>query len=221
MKEQGSGVRGWASGTASKWGLLVIFTAASLGGTAAKSEEGSLGITVRVYDYAGVSHEMLAAAEEEVGRILAAAGIGAGWLDCTVRQGTNPGDAVCGRPFGPTDLILRILPKAMAYQLPFRNVTLGFAALTEEGGHGFVAGILYHKVESLAKEAQLDRYHILAHGIAHEIGHLLMRTLKHSGTGLMRAHWGPEELELARRGLLPFTPQEAARLRAEVRAMRG
>jgi hypothetical protein len=34
----------------------------------------------------------------------------------------------------------------------------------------------------------------------------------------MRANWGSEELELARGGLLPFTPQEAARLRDEVRA---
>jgi hypothetical protein len=192
-----------------------------LAGTAAKPEEGNLGITVRVYDYAGVSQEMLATAEGEAGRILYAAGIGTEWLDCTGRPGTNLGNAACDRPFGPTDIILRILPEPMAGRLPFRNITLGFAALTEEGGHGYVAGILNHKVESLAKEAQVDRYHILAHGMAHEIGHLLMRTLKHSARGLMRANWGSEELELARRGLLPFSPQEAARLRAEVRAMRG
>ncbi|MGD1157501.1 MAG: hypothetical protein ABSA41_16970, partial [Terriglobia bacterium] len=75
----------------------------------------------------------------------------------------------------------------------------------------------YQKVESLANETHTDRYHILGHGIAHEIGHLLLRTLKHNGRGLMRANWGPEELQLASRGLLRFTPEEAARLRAEVR----
>jgi hypothetical protein len=106
----------------------------------------------------------------------------------------------------------------MADQLPFRDITLGFAALTEEGGRGYVAGILCHRAESLAEQTMTPPYHILAHAVAHEIGHLLLRTLKHARTGLMRANWGPEELQLACRGLLLFAPREAARLRAEVRA---
>ena len=217
MERQGFRVKGWGLGIARRWGVLVVFITLGLAVSAAKAEEGSLRITVRVYDYAAVSPEILAAAEEETARILHAAGIGTEWLDCTVPQGTNPNDDACRRPFGPADLIVRILPEPMAARLPFRNITLGFALLTEEGGYGSVAGVLYHKVESLANETHTDRYHILGHGIAHEIGHLLLRTLKHNGRGLMRANWGPEELQLASRGLLRFTPEEAARLRAEVR----
>lgn len=223
MKGRGLGVRGWGPGNWG-WGTTVVLTmlVASQSGFARSAGEhegeGNLGITVRVYDYVQVSQGMLAEAEEEAGRILANAGIETEWLACSVGQEEEAGDAACERPIGPNDLIVRILPKSMAARLPFRNVTLGFALLTEEGGRGYVAAILYHKAERLAEETGIDRYHVLAHAIAHEIGHLLLCTLKHNGRGLMRANWGLEELQLARRGLLPFTPKEAARLRAEVRA---
>ncbi len=223
MLEQGLGVRGWGlatwgRGTAIVLTMLVASQTSFAGNPTAHQDEGNLGITVRVYDYVQVSPEILAEAEKEAARILDYAGIRTEWLACSVGQAEEKSDAACERPFGPNDLIMRILPRSMAARLPFRNNTLGFALLTEEGGQGYVAAVLYHKAERLAEETGMDRYHVLAHAIAHEIGHLLLRTLKHNGRGLMGANWGPEDLQLACRGLLPFTPQEATQLRAEIRA---
>ena len=230
MKRQGLGIRDWGR-KAGNWGLgnwgvgaamLVTMLLATQTGFAGKSEgregEENLRITVRVYDYAQAPREMLAMAQAEAAHILANAGIETEWLECSIGQADEQDRDACQRAFGPADLTMRIVPESMAARLPFRDITLGFAALPEEGGRGFLGGVFYHKVERMAKETGTDRYHILAHAIAHEIGHLLLRTVKHGHSGLMRANWGREELELARRGLLPFTSEEAARLRAEVRA---
>jgi predicted Zn-dependent protease with MMP-like domain len=112
---------------------------------------------------------------------------------------------------------MRLLPSSMKQRLPFGDEVLGFALLPAEGELGNIAGVFWDDVERLAKESNVDRYQILAHAIAHEIGHLLLRTLNHVDAGLMRAHWGPEDLQLACRGLLLLGPREAARLRDEVR----
>ncbi|MCI0356060.1 MAG: hypothetical protein L0099_13640, partial [Acidobacteria bacterium] len=197
-----------------------VILAASQSSFAARQQgsEENLRITVRVHDYVQVENELMAGAQKEAARILANAGIETEWLSCAVVQPEAGGHAACERPFGRNELLMRIVPEAMAAKLPFRDITLGFAFLPEEGGRGFLGGVFYHKVERMARETGTDGYQILAHVLAHEIGHLLLRTVKHGHTGLMRANWGPNDLELARRGLLPFTPKESARLRAEVRA---
>lgn len=215
MKNQGLGIRNWGLAIT----IMLVASQSSFAGDR-KAQEGDedLRITVRVYDYAQVPEEILSASEKEAAHILANAGIRTVWLKCSAGQAEGQSNAACERAFGPNELMMRIVPAAMAAKLPFRDITLGFAALTEEGGQGFLGGVFYHKVERMARETGMDRYQILAHAMAHEIGHLLLRTLKHASSGLMCALWGPEELELARRGLLPFTPKEAARLRAEVLA---
>jgi hypothetical protein len=59
---------------------------------------------------------------------------------------------------------------------------------------------------------------LLGHGIAHEIGHLLLGTQRHSSSGLMQAHWDARELRLAVSGLLNFSARQAEAIRADVQA---
>ncbi len=216
MKNQGLGIRNW--GLAITLAMLVVSQSDVAASQKVHEGEASLRITVRVYDYVSVEKDVMAGAQKEAASILATAGIETEWLNCSANWDEGQTDGGCARPFARSELVMRILTKAMAAKLPFRNTTLGFATLTEEGGHGYLGGVFYHKVEQVAKEIGTDRHHILAHAIAHEIGHLLLRTAKHGHSGLMRANWGPDDLELARRGQLPFTSEEAARLRAEARA---
>lgn len=214
MRRQGLGVRGWGLAIP----LAMLMASGSSFARSQNDREEKLRITVRVYNYVQGPPEIIRKAQREAAHILANAGIETEWLECSIGQRQEPARNACGRPFGPADLTMRIVPESMAARLPFRDITLGFAALTEEGGQGFLGGVFYHKVEQVAKETGTDRHHILAHAIAHEIGHLLLRTAKHGPSGLMRANWGPNDLKLARRGLLPFTPKEAGRIRDEVRA---
>lgn len=48
--------------------------------------------------------------------------------------------------------------------------------------------------------------------MAHELGHLLLRTNSHSVNGLMRAHWDWQNLQAAQRNELLFLPPEAVQM---------
>ena len=57
-----------------------------------------------------------------------------------------------------------------------------------------------------------DNLIVLAHAMAHEIGHLLL-PYGHSATGLMRAEWDRKDLRLAVHGRLNFTAEQATLIR--------
>ena len=90
----------------------------------------------------------------------------------------------------------------------------GFAVLTP-GDSGYAA-ISYPAVQQAANGLQADPGDLLGAAIAHEIGHLLLGP-KHSQTGLMQAHFGAHEIELAGRGELLFDADQAARIRKRLR----
>jgi hypothetical protein len=50
---------------------------------------------------------------------------------------------------------------------------------------------------------------VLGHVLAHEIGHMLLRTNLHRDAGLMKAHWSPKDLsEMLTGFVLPFTEED-------------
>ena len=81
--------------------------------------------------------------------------------------------------------------------------------------------IFYQRALDLARTGYVHEQEILAAAMAHEIGHLLLGSNSHSSTGIMRAKWNRDELELARLGRLLFTPEQSALIRAEVLARAG
>jgi hypothetical protein len=56
----------------------------------------------------------------------------------------------------------------------------------------------------------------LGHGVAHEIGHLLLNSSAHSPFGLMRGKWDSKDLQRAARGDLLFMAEQAWTMRTEV-----
>ena len=68
-----------------------------------------------------------------------------------------------------------------------------------------------HAVFLIASKGQ-----ILGHGMAHEIGHVLLHHAAHSPAGLMRSQWDRTDFENMVGGNLHFTSKEAERVRAEV-----
>jgi hypothetical protein len=59
---------------------------------------------------------------------------------------------------------------------------------------------------------------LLGHAMAHEIGHVLIRTTEHSPDGIMKARWGKADYQRAAMGLLEFTPSQRATIRERLRA---
>ena len=56
-----------------------------------------------------------------------------------------------------------------------------------------MATLFYNRVQQLAKQGISSVAQILGHAAAHEIGHLLLATMKHFPTGIMRANWEQED----------------------------
>ena len=183
-------------------------------------------VTVQVDDYVGLSQGMLDQAEEQVSRILQKAGIAIVWHSF-VRSGTGAplqtsrGRGLAGRP----DVMLRIISRAMARRAgldrPQSSFALGMALLGEEQRFGAVAYIYFHRFQQVAHFAQLctpERATLLAHAMAHEIGHLLLNTAAHSPDGIMRAPWDKAQLEQAFCGQLVFTPAQADEMQTNLAA---
>jgi hypothetical protein len=57
---------------------------------------------------------------------------------------------------------------------------------------------------------------ILGCVIAHEVGHLLLGTNSHSGSGVMQQRWERRQIRQAMTGTLLFTPEQAKLIQAEM-----
>jgi hypothetical protein len=211
-RDSGSGVRH------SRLGLALFLTYASLCHAAVQSTapaDGSPRITVRVYNYAGVSRPTLAGAEKEASRIFREAGIETSWQDCPTSHAEEEAFPGCAQLLGPPGVDVRIIPRSMAARLESPRERLGLA-LPSQGGFASSAWVFFHRVEELARSRIASPRQILACALAHEMGHLLLGPNQHSSTGIMRAHLGPDELKLASQGQLLFASSQRERMRAQV-----
>ncbi len=177
--------------------------------------ESGLKITARIYEYARLPSGVLSEAEEHATRILHKAGVETEWLDCGV-SAVEPLSPACERPFAGTDLILKLLPTAMERAIATRRDALG-RTLTDKDQPATTAFIFCGEIQDLATTESMRESEILAAVMAHEIGHLLLGP-GHSPSGIMRANWTRDELEMISIGQLVFTPEQSALLRAEANA---
>jgi len=79
-----------------------------------------------------------------------------------------------------------------------------------------MANVYWDRVCRQAEYAQVEPDRILAHTIAHELGHLLLGANSHSPTGNMAGRWSREEIIIISQSGLSFTDQQSRSIRAEV-----
>jgi hypothetical protein len=190
---------------------------------AANPAGGSLGIAVRVYNYANVPQDTLVEAKREASRLLRLEEIEIAWFDCARNPAEAPDYPACEQiSGGPTVVSTVILSRSMARRYPVNRSAFGFALAASKNGFAERAHIFFHRAEDLAarKDALGDERFpslavILGHVIAHEIGHLLIGW-NHWPTGLMRAEWRKPELRNIGQGKLGFTPRQGELARAGV-----
>ena len=194
--------------------------------SAAVADSGQVpGVCIHVYNYAGVPAWEMTRAQVEAEEVLARAGIETRWAEFLVdreggvRQANGKDECGLGDEQGPTDLILGVVPRAMAQTFRLSAADLGFALLpAEKGEFGNRANVFFERVSLLGESSGASRALILGHAMAHEIGHLLLGAGSHSRSGIMRAPWGRNEFRRAATGSLHFTTGEASRMRRQVRA---
>ncbi|MDA1312835.1 MAG: hypothetical protein O2968_05830 [Acidobacteria bacterium] len=181
-----------------------------------ETRDPSLKISVRIYNYAAATSGVPAKAQGEAARIFSRSGIETNWLACAIpgrEVETNPS---CKAKPEATDIQVRILPRKMARKLMNHHSEFGLAFTALGDGFGSNASIFYHRVEELSARRHTSRPLLLGHLIAHEIGHLLLGSNSHSGSGIMHVPWDRRQVERASLGTLFFTPREASRMSDQV-----
>jgi hypothetical protein len=158
-------------------------------------------LLVQTYDATAVSPRTLDEARSSASVVLAAAGIEPIWRPC---------HAGCiQRPKPPHEVMIRIV-KSTPLSEPG---SLGFAAVDLANHDGVLATVYLDRVDALAAQAGADRGELLGRVVAHEIGHLLLGTTRHSSIGLMRATWTAAELRRRWAFEWKFSVQEAKEMR--------
>jgi hypothetical protein len=207
--------------------LIMVVGLAGLPRLAAADPIPTVTIVLEVPDYARIPSHIVTRAKAEMTRIYRDACVNITW--------TNPMPGT-GQPhllpsLAATDpgFALVVLPRDMTDQLVVATEALGGAAGTREE-RGRMAYVFYDRVERVARTRlhtrrrtgahDVDEVIVLAHAMAHEIGHLLL-PYGHSATGLMRANWDDADLRRAVRRQLNFTAQQAESIRARLLTLPG
>lgn len=84
-----------------------------------------------------------------------------------------------------------VSPEALARALPF-------------GEQGVAIDIMYDRIRFVARRSSREAP-ILAHVLAHEIGHVLQGTTAHALGGVMKAHWNGQDYDAMEKKPLEFT----------------
>jgi hypothetical protein len=198
--------------------LFVVITthpleAAQPSGTA---PQGDNRIRIRVYDYAGVSEDVLQKAEDVTTGIFQKAGVDFVWFTCA-RNRKFSDKASCPDAMDPTDLILNLVPQSMSKVLRRKDEVEGMAVEGPDEFYGH-AWVFFDRAREVAAKHLLNLANVLGNLMAHELGHLLLGSYPHSQTGLMRAGWSREEFIAANRGELGFSASERERIQKGVEA---
>jgi hypothetical protein len=162
-------------------------------------------------------------AKDEMTRIYRDAGVTISWIDPGAVASRDPLESP--EDFRP-GLGLVILPEEIAERLTVSSEALG-AATGSADDRGRIAYVFFDRVERIAdthlnptrqRPAGMDTVVVLAHAMAHEVGHLLLPH-GHSDTGLMRADWDADDLRSAIDGDLNFTAEQAELIRSTLLAL--
>jgi len=172
-------------------------------------------IVVWVYDYARIPKHTMARAEREVQKVLGAAAVRFEWVECPTSAKEVKVHPVCQERMSDAGLGLTILPTARGVADAYVDRDFGIAQVFNNGQFGHYAYVFYDRVQHTAELTGIPATQLLGSVIAHEFGHLLLRSSTHSKSGIMRAQWDRNDLQNLTWGQLKFTPAEKESIHTE------
>lgn len=190
--------------------LIAILLLAVAAATAAPlhGREPEPAAAVRIYDLSGVSADARRAAIAEAAAIFREAGMDIEWRDCRDAAAV-PGCS--GRR--ARDLMVRLVSDAHELRVAPHHM-LGYAVVEAMPHGAALATVFVNRVERTGRRAGTDVDALLGRAIAHEVGHLLLGTNRHSATGLMRELWTDQEMARDRPDDWVFTSPDRQQLTA-------
>jgi hypothetical protein len=162
-------------------------------------------IAIVIYHADAVPAAELGRAEAVAGAILRQAGIEVVWRPAIA------GD-IAPQPYEIPVHLLALHPSNLARE------TSGYAMLM---GNNSYAGISWPAVQTSAAALEADEATLMGAVMAHELGHILLKSRDHATNGVMIQKIGRAELRAAARGELQFLRSQAQRIRAEAARRRA
>jgi hypothetical protein len=173
-------------------------------------------LEVTLYNIAGAPAQVLDEARQSLGATLRRAGIELRWsagdpsapeavlVDFDGPTGAGPAARRCAARRSiavalMSDAAPGLSPATLGYALPF-------------AARGINVHLFYDRVQARADAFGVQPAIVLAFGMAHEIGHVLLRSLDHTRGGLMSS-WRDNEFRLMTRATLSFEKHHAASMR--------
>jgi hypothetical protein len=202
--------------------LVLILLTSALGpeppAGAAERSDTTPTLALVVTNRSAVPEPTLARALNQTSRLFAHAGIVAIVLErATPNRPVNGAHGAAPFP-KPLTIPVSIVDERHAVFRALPPQILGAVVQPSEGPADAV--ILADRVGRLAAKHEVDPGRLLGHVIAHEVAHFLLPH-GHAVQGLMRADWQADDIRLALRGQLRFTPSEARHLRDALTAARA
>jgi hypothetical protein len=170
-------------------------------------------VTVAVHNDAGIPPGILLQAESEASRIFRQSGLQVRWLNCSPPQLFKQSPSECATADFPRHLQLRIAK----HSRNLNELTMGASYLSADGT-GCYADLFFDRAQLVHETSHVSMATILGHGIAHELGHLLLGTNSHAPAGIMRARWQSADLASASKGTLLFSSLESQEMRFKLTA---
>jgi hypothetical protein len=191
------------------FGIMLGLNQAGWGRTEHTGKAGdALKVKILLFDFVSLPEETQQRVQDRVAEIYREAGVEMEWIPCSTGEGQTALYPRCTGYENTSHLFLRIHP----------NIRKGMKS--EAAGEAIIAAriinIYWDRVQSEAHTVRVPVPEVLAHGIAHEIGHLLLGPNSHAPAGIMAARWRSRDLIDIFRGGLRFTPQECDRINAGV-----
>jgi hypothetical protein len=175
-------------------------------------------ITIETYDFAHIGSKTLAQAEQLATHIFATAGVDARWTSGSIWDTTHMASDFsaisqnqCAANLHLASIRIQLLPQAPN---GFSSQALGYALPCAQRG---VQVTLYaDRLEAVSRVTFAAFHRVLGYALAHEIGHVLLRSSAHEKSGLMKALWSKNDWQRAAMLTIPFTPDQARRMAAEL-----
>ena len=199
--------------------LLIAWPLAWLAGAVPASSNGVKNqpvIRVEVHNYAQIERTKLHEAERQAANLFAMAGVRIAWLNHSRKRG--PRLTMLER--SNADFSVRIVYAFMIKRMRRASEANALGESTVPWGSneptpGGIANVFYDRVKEVSTRWDLFPGEVLGDAIAHELGHL-MRGVRHSSQGIMKASWNSRDLHLASRGKLQFLSAQTAQLQHAV-----
>lgn len=175
-------------------------------------------LCVHLYNLAAVAPQAMKWAMSETTRVFTRAGIGIRWEQPPIASpearlwDLNIFPVMLSGSRERSCLVVSIMPDLPSAAYPG---ALGFALPFARSGVG--AEVIYRRVELLAASVGIAPEVLLAYTMAHEMGHVLLRSSNHAPAGIMQGHWNAGNWRLASFGMMNFLPQEAKQMRQGLR----